>query len=168
MSNYLWLHALQHTRLFCSPLSTRICSISYTLNLWWYLTISSSSVPFSFCLQSFPSSESFLMSGLFTSVGQRNSPCNEYLELISQCRRCRFNPWVGKILWRRKWLPTLVYLPGESNGHRSLEVYTPWGLKESDMTDGITHTHWCFHFTKYTYYMVSQYSPLLFFSPPWL
>ena len=57
MSNFLWLHGLQHTRLFCSPLSTRICSISCTLNLW-YLTISSSSVPFSSCLQSFPASES--------------------------------------------------------------------------------------------------------------
>ena len=57
MSNFLWLHGLQHTRRFCSPLSTRICSISCTLNLW-YLTISSSSVPFSSCLQSFPASES--------------------------------------------------------------------------------------------------------------
>ena len=58
MSSSLWLHGLQHVRLFCSPLSTRICSISGTLNLWWYLIISSSSVPFSFSLQSFPASES--------------------------------------------------------------------------------------------------------------
>ena len=36
-----------------------------------------------------------------------------------QCRkhkRCRFNPRVGKILWRRKWQPTAVFLPGESHG----------------------------------------------------
>ena len=34
--------------------------------------------------------------------------------------RCEFNPWVGKIPWRRKWQPTPVFLPGESHGQRSL------------------------------------------------
>ena len=41
-----------------------------------------------------------------------------------QCRRCRrrrFNPWVGKIPWRRAQQPTLVFLPGESHGQNSLE-----------------------------------------------
>ena len=42
---------------------------------------------------------------------------------IYQCRRCRFDPWVGKIPWRRKWLPTPVFLPGKFHGQRSLE----WG-----------------------------------------
>ena len=40
-----------------------------------------------------------------------------------QCRRCKrlgFDPWVGKIPWRRKWPPTPVFLPGESHGQRSL------------------------------------------------
>ena len=40
-----------------------------------------------------------------------------------------FDPWVGKIPWRREWLPTLVFLPGEFHGHRSLEGYSPWGHK---------------------------------------
>ena len=43
-----------------------------------------------------------------------------------QCRRgkrCRFNPWIGKIPWRRAWPPTPVFLPGESPGQRSLEDY---------------------------------------------
>ena len=31
-----------------------------------------------------------------------------------------FDPWVGKILWRREWLPTTVFLPGEFHGQRSL------------------------------------------------
>ena len=31
-----------------------------------------------------------------------------------QCRRCKFNPWIGKLPWRRKWQPTPVFLPGES------------------------------------------------------
>ena len=49
-----------------------------------------------------------------------------------QCRRYRrrgFDPWVGKIPWRRKWLPTAVFLPGEFHGQRSLEGYHPWGCK---------------------------------------
>ena len=40
-----------------------------------------------------------------------------------------FDPWVGKIPWRREWLPTRVFLPGEFHGHRSLEGYSPWGHK---------------------------------------
>ena len=46
-----------------------------------------------------------------------------------QCRRSGFNPWVGKIPWRRKWQPTPVFLPGESHGQRSLAGYSPWGHK---------------------------------------
>ena len=91
-----------------------------------------------------------------------------------RCRRCRFDPQVGKILWRRTWQPTPVSLPGESQGQRSLRKqrillfkqssylnsnwrrkwqpipvllpgkfhgwrsqvsYSPWGHKESDMTE---------------------------------
>ena len=46
-----------------------------------------------------------------------------------QGRRCRFDPWVGKIPWRRKWQPTPVFLPGKSHGQRSLEGYSPRGGK---------------------------------------
>ena len=42
---------------------------------------------------------------------------------------------------RRKWQPTPVVLPGESHGQRSLPGYSPWGRKESDMTERLTHTH---------------------------
>ena len=41
-------------------------------------------------------------------------------EFTCQCRRCRFNPWVGKIPWRRKWQPTPVFLSVEAYGQRSL------------------------------------------------
>jgi len=41
-----------------------------------------------------------------------------------------FNPWVGKIPWRRAWQPTSVFLPGESRGQRSLVAYSPQGLTE--------------------------------------
>ena len=38
-------------------------------------------------------------------------------------------PWVGKMPWRREWLPTPVFLPGEFHGWRSLVGYSPWGLR---------------------------------------
>ena len=46
-----------------------------------------------------------------------------------------FNPWVGKIPWRRKWQPTLVLLPGKLLRQRSLVGYSPWDCKESDTTE---------------------------------
>ena len=46
-------------------------------------------------------------------------------ESTCQCRRCGFTPWVWKIPWRRKWQPTLVYLPGESHGQRSQAGCSP-------------------------------------------
>ena len=55
--------------------------------------------------------------------------------ICQQCRRSGFNPWVGKIPWRRKWQPTPVSLPGKFHGRRSLAGYSPWGHKESDMTE---------------------------------
>ena len=48
--------------------------------------------------------------------------------------RCGSDPWVGKIPWRAQQ-PTPVFLPGESNGQRSLEGCSPQGHKESDMTE---------------------------------
>ena len=62
------------------------------------------------------------------------------LEGDLQCGRPGFDPWVGKIPWRRKWQPTPVFLPGESHGQRSLEGYSPRGCKESDTTEGL-HFH---------------------------
>ena len=44
-----------------------------------------------------------------------------------QFRRPGFDPWVGKIPWRRKWQPTPVFLPGESHGQRSLAGYKSMG-----------------------------------------
>ena len=53
----------------------------------------------------------------------------------NQYRRCRFDPRVGKIPWRRKWQPTPVFLPGKSHGQRRLADYSPQGHKESDVTE---------------------------------
>ena len=55
-----------------------------------------------------------------------------------QCRRPGFYPWVGKIPWRREWLPIPVFLPGKFHEQRSLTGYSPWGCKEWDMTERLT------------------------------
>ena len=65
-----------------------------------------------------------------------------------QCRRlkrCGFDPWVGKIPWKRAWQPSPAFLPGESHGHWSLAGYSPWGHKESDTTERL---HFFFFLTQ--------------------
>ena len=69
MFNSLQLHQLQHARLPCPLLTPRACSNSCRSSQWCHPTISSSVVPFSSCLQSFPASGSFPMSWLLTSGG---------------------------------------------------------------------------------------------------
>ena len=46
---------------------------------------------------------------------------------LLQCREPGFDPWAGKIPWKRKWEPTPIFLPGKSHRQRSLEGYSPWG-----------------------------------------
>ena len=70
VSDFLWPHGLQHTRFPGASPSPRACSNSCPLSWWCHPTISSSVVPFSSCLQSFPASGSSLMSWLFASGGQ--------------------------------------------------------------------------------------------------
>ena len=75
-------------------------------------------------------------------------------------RRCdcshRFDPWVEKIPWKRKWQPTPVFLPGKSQGQRSLVGYSPWGYKELDTMEQLTHTH-----THTPLNKISSYPPVL-------
>ena len=52
-----------------------------------------------------------------------------------RCKRHKFDPWVGKIPWNRKWQPIPGFLPEESQGWRSLAGYRPWGRTESDRTE---------------------------------
>ena len=52
-----------------------------------------------------------------------------------------FNHQIGKIPWKRKSQPTAVFLPEEFQGQKSLVGYSPWGLKESDMTEATEHAH---------------------------
>ena len=70
MSDSLWPHGLQHTRPPSPSPTPGACSSSCPSSQWCHPTISSSVIPFSSCLQSFPASGSFPMSQFFTSVGQ--------------------------------------------------------------------------------------------------
>ena len=67
--------------------------------------------------------------------------CLSSKESACQYRRLRFNPWVGKIPWRRKWQPTLVLLPREFHGQRSQVGYSPQGHKGSDLTERLSNNH---------------------------
>ena len=67
--------------------------------------------------------------------GVKNLPCtgSDSKESTCNARETGFDSWVGKIPWRRKWLPTPVFWLGEFHG-----LYSPWGLKESDRTEQLS------------------------------
>ena len=79
VSDSLQPHGLQHSRLPCPSLLTGICSNSCPLNCWCHPTVSSSVVPLSSCLQSFPASGSFAVSQLFPLDGQSNGVSASHL-----------------------------------------------------------------------------------------
>ena len=58
--------------------------------------------------------------------------------ICPQCRRLVFHPWVRKMLYRREWQPTPIFLPRESLGQRSLVGYSPWDCKELDTSEQLT------------------------------
>ena len=68
---------------------------------------------------------SHIAGGFFTSQVTNSCQC-------WRRKRCRLDPWVGKIPWRRAWQPTQVFLPREFHGQRSLAGCSPWGHKELD------------------------------------
>ena len=85
--------------------------------------------------------------------------CKESTCQCSRHRRYDFDPWVGKIPWRRKWQPTPVFLPGTFHGQKSLVGYSPWGHKESDTTDHM-YTYTQTHIQTMDYYSVLNRSEL--------
>ena len=70
MSSFLWPRGFQHARLPCPTLFPRACSNSCSLSCWCHPNISSSAVPFSFCLQSFTASGSFIKKWLLALNSQ--------------------------------------------------------------------------------------------------
>ena len=65
-----------------------------------------------------------------------------------------FDPWVGNIPWRREWLPTPVFLSGKFHGQRTLVGHSPWGCKESNMSEYVLYVN-----------LNSQFVPLVPFPP---
>ena len=64
-------------------------------------------------------------------------------EPACQYRKWRFDLWIGKMSWKRKWQPTPVFLPGKSHGQKSLLGYSPGGCKELDTTERLcVHEKW--------------------------
>ena len=102
MSDSLQPRGLQHIRLTCSSPTPRAHSNSYPWNRWCHPTISSSSLFFSFCLQSFPAPRTFPMSLLFTSCGQGTGASASVLLINIQIH----------FLW--DWLFWSLYSPKDS------------------------------------------------------
>ena len=164
MSDSLPPHRLQHARLPCPSPSCWACLNSCPLSQWCHPTVSSSVIPLSSCLQSFPASGSFLMSQLFISGGQSIGASAPVSVLLVNIQGWLPLGWTGLIsllsrgsqefpptpqfksinslalsflYWRRKWQPTPVFLPGEPQGWGSLVGCCLWGHTESDTTGAI-------------------------------
>ena len=60
------------------------------------------------------------------------------VETVKNLQETGFESWFGKIPWRRAWQPTPVFLPRESHGQRSLAGCSPWGRKESGMSEWLS------------------------------
>ena len=127
VSNVLWLHEPQHIRPPCPSPTPGVHTNPCPLSRWCHPTISSSVVPFSSCPQSFPASGSFQMS--------RSS------HHVAKCRRCKrreFDPWVGKIPWRRAWQPTPVFCLFVC--FFCLFIYFNWRITTLKYCGGFCHT----------------------------
>ena len=155
MSDSLWPHESQHTRLPCLSLTPTACSNSCPLSHYCHPTISSSVVPFSSCPQPFPASGSFQISQAFASGGQSIGVSASTSVLPMNTQDWSPSGWTGWISLQSKglsrvfsnttlqkhqfsgaqWQPTPVLLPGEFQGRRSLVGCRLWGRTESDTTE---------------------------------
>ena len=88
----------------------------------------------------------------FFPVGNNNYICDKHLlffkyglpswligRVCLQCTRCKFDPCIRKVPWMRAWKPTLVFLPREFHGQRSLAGYSPLVCKELDTNEATQH-----------------------------
>ena len=145
MSDSLWLSELQHPRLPRPSISPGVCSNSGPLNRWCYLTVSSLAALFSFCLQSFPASESFPMSRLFAresswlksqaghTFSQRNREPNDPQAL----NPLALAPFSAPIpLSHHFGVPTCI--PIRLNAVMLLFCYTPTGCRTKPKLIGVS------------------------------
>ena len=132
VSDSMWPHGLQHCRFPCPSPTPRICSNSGPLNQWYHSAISSSIVPFSSCLQSFPASESFPMSQFFASCGQSIGvsasvlPMNiqDWFPLGLTSLISLQSKWLSRVFSSSK--PSKSLEKGMANRFSILALRTPW------------------------------------------
>ena len=86
---------------------------------------------YAFCLELSPSD---YLPVLFRWFSGKESTCQR-----KRFRRLEFDPWIGKIPWRRKWQPIPIFVSGGFHGQRSLVGYSSWGRKELDTTEATEH-----------------------------
>ena len=104
---------------FLSRRSVHRCEWAVKVSYYYYIPMHFS---FYICWYSFMYlSGSVLGAGLPSWLMLENLPAMQETQVAS---------WLGNIPWRKEWLPTPVFLPGESHGQRSLVGYSPWGRKE--------------------------------------
>ena len=128
MSDSLWPHGLQHARLPCPSPAPRACSKSCPLSQCCHPTTSSSAVPFSSSLQSFPASGSFPMSQLFTSGGQSTGVSASASVLPVNIQDWFPLGWTGWIFLESKTLSRVSSPTPQFNSINSLALrflYTP-------------------------------------------
>ena len=127
-----------------SPVSVCLCSalrdfFNFTLHpICWICFISAIMFP----RVPFVSEQSFCI--LIVSCLFQVSLVAQMIKNLPAMQEIWFNPWVGKIPWRRKWLPTPVFMPGEFHGQRSLVGYSPWDRRVRH--DRATNTYTFFFF----------------------
>ena len=145
MSDCLWPHGLQHTRPPCPSPTPGVYSNSCPLSQWCYPTTSSSVVPFSSCLQSFPASGSFQMSQ-FTSGGQSIGISASALVLPMKIQDWFPLGWTGWISWQSKALRSLLQYHSSKASILQCSAFFIVQLSHPYMTTGktIALTRWTF------------------------
>ena len=106
LSGSLWPHGLQHARLPCTSPTPGACSNSCPSSWWCHPAISSSGVPFSSCLPSFPASGSFPVSQLFAAGGQRTELQPQHHSVLFNA--IHSNEYSGLVSFRMDWLDLLA------------------------------------------------------------
>ena len=123
VSDSLWPHGLQHSRLPCPSPTPRAYSNSYPLSWWCLPTISSSVIPFSSCLQSFPASEYFSTSQFF-ALGGQSSGVSALASVLPMNIQDWFPlGWVGWISFQSKGLSRVFSKPQFSESQAQEYLY---------------------------------------------
>ena len=78
----------------------------------------------------------------YIAMNMNDFPRAQMVKNLPARQETRVRPWVWKFLWRKEWQSTPVFVLGEFHGQRSLAGYSPWGHKELDTTEQLTHNEY--------------------------